>query len=53
MFATARSTGKAKSLPNVYREIGVLLSFIYFLVEWQASPVSALPGDIFAQLAFP
>jgi hypothetical protein len=40
---------------NVYREIGWLLSFVYFFYSWHASAVSLslLPlGDvIFAQLA--
>ncbi len=39
---------------NAYREIGLLLSFVYFLVRWQANVDSLSPGDvIFAQLACP
>jgi hypothetical protein len=37
---------------NVYREIGWLLSFVYFFGRWQASAVSLPLGDvIFAHLA--
>ncbi len=39
---------------NVLREIGWLLCFVNFFVEWLESPVSLPPVDvIFAQLACP
>jgi hypothetical protein len=39
---------------NVYREIGYLLTFAYFLVGWHAGAVSLPPGEvIFVELACP
>jgi hypothetical protein len=43
-----------KVKPNVYRDIGWLFNFVYFLLGWHASAVILPPGDaILAQPACP
>jgi hypothetical protein len=50
----ANSSTFTEARGNFCREIGLLLSFGYFLVGWYANIVSLPPGDvILAQLACP
>jgi hypothetical protein len=43
-----------KVKPNVYRDIGWLFSFVYFLLRWHASAVILPPGDaIFGPASLP